>query len=432
MITPLSNNAILSRMIVDSPELFLENGESVKAKILQLLNKTSALVQIKGHNFNAQVPPGLIEGDELDLLVRNTHPKLHLSGRPNTSNPQNQEKDSVTISSRRGPEQLPLPKVRAALAESKLPVGKFASNFKEGEILRSAVQSVSGNKVVLLVKGESISFKTAVPLQAGSSIDVEVLKMQPRLLISISNTDEASLSQGLKRVADLSFTMSRILQKSGDIMSSSKALSPVDKKVILSNVARLFYRGQGADALKAVFQLFQTPSFSDLSVDEGEKSLMDTLLKLLKPSNLQIPAKMSDEMEGLFKNMENVRQNMPDGLFPIPFLFKDELGVAGLWYEKGKPDNSGKEMHSFTLSIDLSMLGLVEAQVKARGKSIVVQFRAEKKEAQYIIKKNMELLKSALNNMDLSVLIADVVKLESNVKNKSKNEEEFEELSLII
>lgn len=284
-----------------------------------------------------------------------------------------------------------------------------ASFLEAGEIVTGKVTEAGhGNASSIRIKGRLLNADIPPDLKAGKEYLLQVRSVFPKIILSVATADaHITLTAGTQKILRFSSDLFSILEKASLFLSEGSRSQSSVMKGLLGSLFGLFYTGDGAESIR---KLISSLIGNSLSRDKNQKDIKEMLVKFLagaEKGNSPVFAAVREETEALLKGIEIFRTASND-VYPIPFIFEDEAGVASFSHDGEEKEDSGEgKDHFFTLDCEMSSLGAVATSVRFTRSGLIILFRADNEAAVAAIKDSVPLLSEAIAGTGFKVRHVD-------------------------
>lgn len=300
-----------------------------------------------------------------------------------------------------------------------------------GEVVKGKITQVDKNNVaVISIKGRKLAAELPYRMQPGREVLLEVRSIHPRPVFDVVDADAlVSLAPPGKIASRFGFELTSFMDKIIPLLTSLGKSDSYSVKMFLAGIFPLFYRGGDPVSLKRLLRQYRV-----------EKDFAETIKKRIGEALSRLSSSVKDaHPEGFLKLLELLPRSLEHGVYPIPFLFDGEMGVACLQYERKKRGEGGTEIHLFSLALEMTKLGRVESSLNLTDNRVNVIFKVDREESLSHIRGNILLLKEMLEASGFNLSGADVVlkEVSSHSSRHGKGDdvksvpEEYSELDLL-
>ena len=286
--------------------------------------------------------------------------------------------------------------------------GGAASFLRKGELVSGKVAAADSDSGVMInIKGRRFFVDLPFPVQRGEELTFEVRSLHPRLIFAVIPADvESVLTMSAEARPWRSAEIAAFLDEAVLFLAGASKSSPAHFGRILSGIFGLFYRGNGADALKVLMTLYGGKTKGN----DGER-MLETLFGS-DTGEEEHGAVRGVVVEGFTKAMELFRNSRAEGAWYIPYLFEDEMGTALLRYGREEGEEGGNNpVHDISFLLELSALGGVEALARLSGNELLVLFRVESRECLAAIEDGIPWLRDSFERMGFDVKGVDAFQI---------------------
>jgi len=273
-----------------------------------------------------------------------------------------------------------------------------SSSLEAGELVMAKVEAADHGKAsAIRIKGRLLKAEIPPDLKAGKEYLLQVKSVFPRIILSVaSGGAHLTLTKGPEKILRYSSDLISIMEKATLILAEGSSSQSSVMKGLFDSILGLFYTGDGAESIKKRISSLIGRNDSD---DKNQHDIQEGLVKFLtkaRKGNVPVPAPLREEIEALLKDMEIFRSGSND-VYPLPFLFDDEAGVASFYYnaEEKKGDDGGRD-HFFTLTIEMSGLGEVETSVRRTKSGLIILFRVDHESVIPVMMDTVQTLREAI------------------------------------